>query len=223
MGPRDPFGWYPESTPANLEKWKFPSCRPCNHAYGVLENDLLLRFGLCIGPEEALAAGIGEKALRSINPKYATNEKDRRARQARRDMVLREMHKLDSPDVEGIFPGFGARPNLEYDGYFGIGIPADSVMRYGEKVVRGVTYLRTERLIPASYRIEVRVKHDRDAADFLAAFKGKAMVVSRGPGVVVEHALALDDGISALFHVAIWGRYKIYAMVAQVDHEAWRG
>src|SRR6266540_4450561 len=56
-----PKAWYPDDTPENLEKWKIPACRRCNVEYGELEQDLLLRLGMSIGPEEAKATGIAEK------------------------------------------------------------------------------------------------------------------------------------------------------------------
>lgn len=214
-----PEGWYPENTPENLEKWKIPSCQPCNKAYGEIENDLLLRLGMCIGPEEALAAGIGEKALRSIKPEFAKDDRDRAARQARRDMVKREMFRLDSPEVEGVFPNFGARPHLTYDEYMAIPIPADGLTKYGEKLVRGMTYLRTNRLVPPTHRIKVWFVKDEDASSVLALLRSKGRGVDRGPGVVVEYALALDDGISALFYVTLWGRFKFWALLYPLDRE----
>ena len=66
-----PEAWYPSTTPENLAKWKIPSCRRCNKDYGELEEDLLLRLGMCVSPDAAGAAGIGDRVLRSVDPAAA--------------------------------------------------------------------------------------------------------------------------------------------------------
>src|SRR5665213_1448248 len=88
-----PTSWYPNTTPADLEKWKFPSCEPCNLRYSKIEQSLLIAFGLCLTPGEAISAGIPEKALRAAKPEFATNEKDRQARLAMRNKILSQAKK----------------------------------------------------------------------------------------------------------------------------------
>ena len=56
-----PVSWYPKSTPENLAKWKFPSCKECNSNLGKIEEDLLWRLGLTIDPADARSSGIAEK------------------------------------------------------------------------------------------------------------------------------------------------------------------
>ena len=51
-----PRSWYPDTTPANLEKWQMPSCRQCNADFGRMEEDLLLVLALCADPN---ADGVG--------------------------------------------------------------------------------------------------------------------------------------------------------------------
>jgi hypothetical protein len=41
-----PRSWYPNTTPQDMEKWKVPSCIPCNHEFSKTEQDLLIRLGL---------------------------------------------------------------------------------------------------------------------------------------------------------------------------------
>jgi len=57
-----PKSWYPESTPANLEKWQVPACEPCNQKYSKTEDELLVRLGLCVNPKDHRASGVGERA-----------------------------------------------------------------------------------------------------------------------------------------------------------------
>ena len=71
-----PESWYPDSTPPNVEKWQIPSCIPCNTDYGKLEQDFLLKVGLCLDPFEPASASIVQKSLRSLKslPPVATRE-----------------------------------------------------------------------------------------------------------------------------------------------------
>src|SRR5215471_12248463 len=71
-----PASWYPHSTPPNLEKWQIPSCIPCNTAYGKLEQDFMLKVGLCLDPYDPASASIVQKALRSVKPAEARNPRD---------------------------------------------------------------------------------------------------------------------------------------------------
>jgi hypothetical protein len=52
-----PRSWYPENTSASIEKWTIPACFQCNNEYGEIEQDLLIRLGLCIDPQSPGALG----------------------------------------------------------------------------------------------------------------------------------------------------------------------
>ena len=70
--------WYPESTPENVEKWKVPSCRPCNTRYSKLEDDLKIRLAFCVDPSNPAAQGVYERARRALDPHMGKNPTDRR-------------------------------------------------------------------------------------------------------------------------------------------------
>jgi len=100
-----PAAWYPETTPKDLYKWQIPSCIHCNNIYGVLEKDLMIRLGLCLEPDDP-CKGIAEKALRSIDPSLAKNEKDRLARLSKRRQIWvlpRLITALRSSDMKIIY------------------------------------------------------------------------------------------------------------------------
>src|ERR1700730_12834322 len=78
-----PKAWYPDATPANLEKWQFPACEECNSRYSKIERYLLNRFAFVLDPKHPASAGLVDAALRAINPNAGHNEKDAAARQAR--------------------------------------------------------------------------------------------------------------------------------------------
>lgn len=88
-----PQSWYPDTTEADMEKWRIPSCVACNDRYGKLERDLIGRLGLTLDVNNPASAGLAEKALRAINPDAAKNEGDAAARGARAKKILLEMYK----------------------------------------------------------------------------------------------------------------------------------
>src|SRR3546814_13047400 len=83
--------WFPLSTPQNVEKWKVPSCRPCNHKFGKVEEDILHRLAMSLDRNDIAAAGIVETALRSIDPKQGKTTRDREHRQRKREKLRREL------------------------------------------------------------------------------------------------------------------------------------
>ncbi|MBH8560735.1 hypothetical protein I8748_00670 [Nostoc sp. CENA67] len=119
-----PSAWYPDTTPENLQRWTIPSCRECNQEYGKLEEDLLLRLGLCIDPEYAKSSGITEKVLRSIDPEYATDSKEKRIRQRKREKLIKEIVKFKTLPNKGIYPNFRSQSNRYYPEYLSIIIPS---------------------------------------------------------------------------------------------------
>ncbi|WP_200255411.1 hypothetical protein [Thiococcus pfennigii] len=75
-----PRGWYPDTTPQNLEKWKIPTCKNCNDEYGRMEDDLGIILSTSIDPKSAKAAGVWKKTLRALDPSQGKTNKDRKAR-----------------------------------------------------------------------------------------------------------------------------------------------
>lgn len=53
-----PQAWYPDTTPANLEKWKIPACLECNQLHSKSEGDLLVNLAMCIDPDDRFRAGL---------------------------------------------------------------------------------------------------------------------------------------------------------------------
>lgn len=205
-----PASWYPDSTPADLERWKIPSCVACNSAYGKLERDLLQRLGLCLDPADARAAGITDKALRAIKPEFAKDEKDRRAREGLRRKYLSEMFQIDET-MDGFFPGFG--PSDNKPSRTAIPVSRDALVRLGEKLARGITYVETGELISRDHHIQTNFVHAHDVGSVEEILRKHAVTSHRGPGLVVERAAIAEDPVTAIFRVTVWGRVKFYMSV----------
>src|SRR5437016_14334314 len=80
-----PDAWYPDSTPATVQRWIAPSCPRCNREFGRAEKDLLVRLILCVDPKSEAAAGLAAKAMRSMGlDTEGLPEKERLHREALR-------------------------------------------------------------------------------------------------------------------------------------------
>jgi hypothetical protein len=203
-----PVSWYPDTTPENLERWKFPACEPCNAAYGRLEQDLLLRAGLALDSSARAASGIPGAAFRAIDPAHAKNEVDRRAREARRQRLRDETFVVGPEHLRAILPGFGPHPGPPV----GVYVAAESLERLVEKVARGLTYLHAGRLITPEYRVVMFVDPRQGAAfeQLLATFGRR---YDRGPGIAVAHAIANDDSRASIFSLVLWGSLHLWGAV----------
>lgn len=208
-----PVSWYPDTTPADLEKWKVPACRKCNEEYGRLERDLLVRLGLCVPPETAGAAGIVDKVLRTLDPGAARNDKDKRARAADRARVIRELIPFNKPPTEGVLPGLGVQPGVVYPEFAGVLIPSGSLERLGEKVVRGLTYIHHAKLLGTEYRIRVYVVNDEKVAKLRELLRTRGRLFERGPGIAVYRAEWESDQLTALYRIEVWGQVPLHAAV----------
>ena len=117
-----PDSWYPDEEKES-EKWKVPSCEPCNKELGKIEEDLLLRLGLCLDPNDLASLGIPDKVLRSINPAYGKNSRDKEFRKFIREKIIKEVRYLNKPPKTGVFPNFGPISGLIYQNYAVVELP----------------------------------------------------------------------------------------------------
>ena len=208
-----PDSWYPETTPENLEKWQMPACTKCNTVHGRMENDLLLRFGLCVDPDDPNSLGIVQKALRSVDPTYAKKEKDREHRLKRRHKIMKGLIFTDDIPKESIFPNFGRHDGHPTEDQPGILIAQSDLIMLGEKLVRGVTYVVDGRYIEKDHDVEVFFLRDEAAAPIVAVLQKHGTKYERGPGIKVTRVVPHDMLTSALFAIEIWGKLRMYASV----------
>ena len=215
-----PVSWYPDTTPANLEKWKFPSCEPCNHRFSIIEQDLLIRFGICLTPGDLKSAGIPEKALRSTKPEFANDEKDRQARMSLRKKILSETTRHTVPPLEGVFPGFGPQPGVHYPEYITVPLPQASIKCLSEKILRGVSWKMDGNFITPNYEITTSILHDKDAWEVYGPMQGAGSILDLGPGFQIWRATVPENPIVSAVGVQIWGRVKLYSIVSLPESPA---
>jgi hypothetical protein len=204
--------WYPDTTPPGLEKWKAPSCPICNRAYGELENDLLVRFGLSLDPRDPDSKVIIEKAMRAVDPSLATNEKDRAAREKKRAGLIDEMKKISAMgplNRKHFIPGFSPMEHTARYGEYptvGIGLSHGSLIKFGEKLIKGSTYIDEGSFIPNGYDLKVLFLLPEHQEHFLSTIVHSGLSRHRGPGLIIGRAKSIEDRFSAVFIFVLWRR-----------------
>lgn len=215
-----PEAWYPSTTPQNLEKWKIPSCGPCNAQHAKSEGELLVIFGLCVDPDDPKSAGIVEKALRALAAEKGKTEKDIRARAAHRQKILGQVFEGDAIPYQAVYPGFGPQPGIHDAMRVAIPVSATGIRRLVEKVVRGITYLQDKQFVENPYKVEQFVLTDEGAAPIKDILNRFGQIYERGPGITVTRAVVPEDQMTAVYGIEIWGRFNAYAVLSQEKGEA---
>ena len=144
--------WYPDSTPPDLEKWQIPSCIPCNSEYGKLEQDFLVKVGLCLNPHHPASKSIVEKSLRSLKAAAGRNPHDAQRRLAKGRKILAEALQGDQIPEHGVFPGLDNRWSVPGEEPVAILVSVESLQRITEKIVRGIHYIEDGVFIRAALR-----------------------------------------------------------------------
>ena len=208
-----PESWYPDTTPAGIEKWKIPACVQCNNEYGKIEQDLLLRIGFCIDPQAPGTSGIVSKVLRSINPQYAKNEKDARHRAAKREQLIQQLRKGNDFPCTAVYPNLEEKWGRPPEQQNIVTFPVRSVQRLSEKIVRGIFYIEDGKFIESPYVIETFAIRDERALQANSVLDKFGQLYAREPGIVVYRALSQEDAMSSIFKIEIWQQFKMYASV----------
>lgn len=213
-----PDSWYPEGLQSNFEKWKISCCQKCNNKYSKLEQDLLIKFGLCLDPNESETEGVVNKAMRSINSIYGRNERDRVMREAKRRKIIKGTEILKEIPAQGVFPNFGPKENIKYPLYAIVSLAEEEINEFGHKILRGVTYYLDKVFIEPEYIIEIYVLDDADAEPVVELIKRNGQLYHLGTGIKIIRGVAIEDQKSALFIIEIWGKFKLYGSIIKNEN-----
>ena len=208
-----PRAWYPDTTPPDIYKWQIPSCHECNRDYGKMEEDLLFRLALCIYPNVKATSGIVDKALRSMKPEFAKDERDRAARTARAKWLRNEL--LDGIDIPwaAVYPGFGERWGRRPKEVIGIRVSAESIRRLSEKIVQDIYFLENQKFIEPPFTIEFFALTDEGAKPVKHILENFGSVYAREPGIVVKRVVPEDAPMTGIFEIQVWDQFKMFASV----------
>jgi hypothetical protein len=208
--------WYPDTSPADLYKWQIPSCIPCNSALGAIEEEFLRLVSLGLDPADAASRSIVEKSLRSMNPDDTESERDRNIRAALRRRVLSEALRGEAIPPDGTYPGMGEKWGRPLEEQVAVLIPADSVRRIAEKIVRGIFYVEDNKFIEPPYTIDFFPLDPSNEKYIRQPIDRFGKIYAREPGIVVGRVVAPEDGMSSLFEIVLWRQFKMYVSV-EVD------
>jgi hypothetical protein len=175
---------------------------------------MLIRFGLCLDPDDPASASIVQKAMASINPELGKTERDRRARLALKVRILSEVKRLDTRPTKGVLPDFGR--NWDRGSRHGVLVPGRELHQIIRKWVRGLHYLLSARLIPRSRRIDVFHVTDEVASLAFRDIEPYAPMYIKPPGVSVMHASATEGKeAETIYRFVLWDQYRVCAAVSE--------
>jgi hypothetical protein len=212
-----PESWYPASTPPNTEKWKIPSCIPCNEKYGKLESDFRDRMGLCLDPRNPASESVVLEALRSMDVKAGRDPRDAQRRLQRAKKILSQLLTSASIPQDSVFPGMKLHEHVPDEDRVGMPIPADYFGRIAAKIVRGIFYIEDRKFIEPPYVIDFHtfVLNNEVTAQFEAWLAQHGIIYAREPGLVVHRAVTPDDALTSLFKITFWEQLSMYATVTR--------
>jgi hypothetical protein len=209
-----PKSWYPRSTPANLQKWQAPACTKCNQEHGRNENELLIRLGLCVGPDRVGALGVSDKALKAIDPSMTRDPIEKQRRIFKRKQILAEMRMASDVPPQTFVTGFEPSFQDLASGRRALSFPRARLKMLVRKLVCGATYVLNEGLyIEADHVITVLIEN-RVGTDYAKTFIDRyGTRFHRGPGIVIGQARPVEDYQSAIFEILIWDTLTLHASV----------
>lgn len=210
-----PYSWYPESTPATVQRWTVPCCKRCNKELGAMESDLLVRLALCLDPKSEAARGIPEKALRSLGIDAGElTPKEREHREKRRLKLKAELIPL--PAVEqapGAIPGL-----VRHSGpaEFALPIPWAGLSIVAEKIARGCEYkLKSKKFVEPPYAVRTCVT-EPDVVSPL--FLSHRKVIDFGPGCQAIRVFAAEDENVVRYRILIWSTLCFHVLFDQEEY-----
>lgn len=198
-----PRAWYPKSDDTG-KKITAPSCLECNRELGIIEEQLLTVLGLCLDPQSEMSTGIPERVLRSLNPEYAKDEKDKNARKQKRQGILSRIKVTDVPPISGILPGFGVQEGLDYSTYAMIECDSKLVERFCIKEVRCLAHYLYSRYITEEYAIEPVIPTDKKVPGMRWELGEGEEVVNLGDSYIVKRWEVREDPICGYYSIEIW-------------------
>ncbi len=213
-----PKAWYPDSTPADLEKWQAPACTQCNGALGVVEDRVLRDLRLAVNPHSPEGYGVANKAVRAVDPSQARNARDRRARARARDNLKQKIQDAmeHSPDEllrASLNEGEPSADSLPMRG------PSVAEMdQVLGKMARGLIWaLCDNSYIEADQRIEVqpaRVENPDSVSKRWQWFlKYRGVTYERGPDVTVR-IMEAQKGPKKAIEIVLWRKFSFFVFVS---------
>ena len=136
-----------------------------------------------------------------------------RRRVSKLKRIVEQLRIFQNAPKDGILPNFGPQSNLHYDQYVTIPIDEQSLVKLGQKIIRGITYRFHKSLVDDHYIINVYLIENHKAQEVVQTIENYGVTHHRGPGIVVKYAMSDEGGLSSLWFIEIWGRLKLYGVI----------
>jgi hypothetical protein len=182
---------------------------------GKIENDLLLKFGMCVAPFAPASLGIAQKAMRSIDPRYARNRLDAECREKRKGKLLRQTIDPATVPLSSIFPGFGFHSEVDSAKEMAVTVGEADLKTLAEKIIRGTTWAIDRNYIETDYKIAIDFVRDPKSSVFYEPLVRFGKSYSLGPGLLVIRAVAEEDHMSGFYYLEIWQQVFMYGSVTR--------
>lgn len=209
-----PTSWYPDGSAAHIARPKAPACRSCNARLAKVEEAVLIPLALSLEPTDPRSAGVPDRVMRSMDPKLARDDADRRARQARRRRVQARL--FQPPSSVGAFPGCG---RTETGGELALPLSHSELAIVGEKLTRVIYWSESATYIGQSHAVVTHVVQPGDDERRVAGLIRGGHRIEIPPGVFVAVRRAADDPVSGLLVIELWGRVQLFTSVLPTDAE----
>ncbi len=201
-----PKSWYPRNTPKQIERWTVPSCYSCNQKFKEIEEDLKLRIGLTLAPDDFNALGIADDVRRSYDPSCARNKKDADNRKMKKEKILKNFIREASLENKRFMPNFGPQRSGKIKVYSMVEISPESVRRIGGKIILGAYYKILGKLVESDMSLDIYTD-DAGADDFESLMSKYGKKNYFGPGINLVTAIPADEKSAFVAKVTIWGRF----------------
>lgn len=215
-----PKSWYPDTTPEEVQRWTVPSCLECNNRLSKLEQDLLIRMGLCVDPTLWAARGISAKALRSLGVGVDRELPEREAtrRLAKKQSILARLQRYALEQMGAhVLPGFGPYEGVPAEAQAVVLVPAEELTRVTEKIIRACEYkLGRDRYIEPPYELQVFFPV-QEGIDNMRGYLANAEATELGPGLEIRRGAAGDDPLTVLYRLHIWGALTTFGSVLRPE------
>jgi len=210
-----PRSWYPESTPQTVQYLKVPGCRPCNQRWKKIEEEFRTEFLMVVSPLGVEAEGLHDKFTRSINPDFATEDKEKRHRAAKAMKILKTMAWV---------PAVAGAPQVTIRTPSGLFVRASPVRRIekrvlnrmAEKLMRGLHYAKTHEVLGPltvhSRLVRPEDGHDPTMAPVLEYLGQLPPDEALAPGLQYRRH---DQTGLVVWDFLIWGGVRIISFVTR--------
>lgn len=204
--------WFPDTTPATVQRWTAPACRSCNNSFSSLERYVHARLAACIDPTHPAAAEMWDKAKSSIDPRRARSHRDREHRTRQRDAFWKNLRALAEPPAHTL--PFSVS-NFTKGSRTGLMIEAPKLDALCKKWGRGLYYKIHG--IPVSASAEIEIIHPSEGATHNAfgRFWDQRTIIDAGPGIQVSYLSAEEGNKRAdVYLFTIWNQFEVFVYVA---------